>query len=779
MSCYLIAFTTPTTEPPIQDFLNEDVFDINNLPMGFNVLYCQEFDKVSQCKPRILRLTRLLRHKKVNDVLPKELISFSQGREFTERREYSWKLDDSIGNCFHDSMDQEQITGGYRSRLTGAVFKDVYFYLTCVEKSSVDFGYLYRSKMQKLFNTYHLYLKDSGGLGNANGYEELYKWNIVKECKGHPDLKSDDFVGEITSWAKRLNNLLYANTQMLALKNFAEYAEDDFKKNIAVLYDERSSVNDRVASFKEKSEKIWKEQVSKHFENHMTSQADERLISDILTCHKPQTYTFYKSTVYDSFCDYLGIEKRKAGLKLSHFYELINNICLPIYREQTELKELIDKEVTNAGYEVNDLLSIQTALYLLSENQLNTNNDNKISIDMDTSKYDKYKKLLIANHNIVLTGAPGTGKTFMAKGIAKKMEAEVGFVQFHPSYDYTDFVEGLRPTSSDRNGNIGFERKDGVFKDFCKRALGKTKLKDTSHICEADKAIQWFLNTQDGNKIKSNRGYKIFGVQINDGKVFLKSQDSSPHQVNLKAVKRFIISNGEDYNREHQTYEPTVGQFILDKYFANKNIEGMKDEAVDDDISNDIIENKENNKPFVFIIDEINRGEISKIFGELFFSIDSGYRGVDGRVKTQYQNLITDKTDTFYEGFYVPDNVYIIETMNDIDRSVESMDFAMRRRFTWVEVTAEDSMDNMGIEGDKRETMTRLNNAIRDTEGLGKDYELGGAYFLGDMPKEERWEYKIEGLLHEYLRGVSNADEKMKKLEAAYYGTEHNDSDAD
>ena len=196
-------------------------------------------------------------------------------------------------------------------------------------------------------------------------------------------------------------------------------------------------------------------------------------------------------------------------------------------------------------------------------------------------------------------------------------------------------------------------------------------------------------------------------------------------------------------------------------------------------------ENKPENgkRKFVFVIDEINRGEISKIFGELFFSIDPGYRGENGKIKTQYSNL-REETDQF---FYVPKNLYVIGTMNDIDRSVESMDFAMRRRFAWMEITAVESqriIDSPAfiekINGKidiqiLKNRMNNLNNAIVAKElGLSSAYQIGGAYFtkiemyVDNNPFEHLWDNHLKVLLSEYLRGTPKADDHLVFLEAAY-----------
>lgn len=193
-------------------------------------------------------------------------------------------------------------------------------------------------------------------------------------------------------------------------------------------------------------------------------------------------------------------------------------------------------------------------------------------------------------------------------------------------------------------------------------------------------------------------------------------------------------------------------------------------------------------KPFLFIIDEINRGELSKIFGELFFCIDPGYRGKNGMIKTQYQNLI-EKGDEFYDGFFVPENVYIIGMMNDIDRSVDTMDFAFRRRFAFREIKASENLEMLSTLGEITEEaetrLKKLNDEIsKITElSLPSSYHIGGAYFLklkdfegADNERFQKlWDYHLEGLLKEYLRGTENAEENFEKLEKAYFGSENSE----
>lgn len=403
---------------------------------------------------------------------------------------------------------------------------------------------------------------------------------------------------------------------------------------------------------------------------------------------------------------------------------------------------------------------------------------------MPQLKYKEYIDLLQETRNLVLTGAPGTGKTYMAQAIAEEMGAVTKFVQFHPSYDYTDFVEGLRPIEKG-DGQMGFERKDGVFKEFCREAI-KNLIDSEKSIESLTKEMSWqekldrFVEDaiEDETKFKTVNGSEFVISEMKSRTIVIHNeQNEKTTQVAVNAeeilelltndVPLNIVRDIRNYfNRKFGT-QPDSYAFVI-----TKAVRAMKQKMP-------VVEaNKIDRKPFVFIIDEINRGEPSKIFGELFYAIDPGYRGKkEHLVQTQYQNLVPE-TDVFAKGFYVPENVYILATMNDIDRSVESMDFAMRRRFTWKEVTpadTEEMLDTLSCADEAKATMRRLNKAIADTDGLGAAYMIGPSYFLklkyNGADFNKLWKMNIEPLLKEYLRGFRKSAEILDKFSKAYFNT--------
>lgn len=410
-----------------------------------------------------------------------------------------------------------------------------------------------------------------------------------------------------------------------------------------------------------------------------------------------------------------------------------------------------------------------------------------------------FSPMLIESKNVIFRGAPGTGKSHLAKEIAadiisngyyknytqlsEEQKKQVEFVQFHPSYDYSDFVEGLRPKVND-DGTMGFELQDGIFKKFIARARknyeDSQKSKETieKEVSVQESMMSFFSNIELGvDTFKTINGNEFTITSVDEKHINISipgNASVNKLSLNVDEVTRMLESDvkftmikditaffGKTFATQAYSYDFAIYKAIKAKKGTSSKLKAETTEL----------------KKYIFIIDEINRGEISKIFGELFFAIDPGYRGRAGEISTQYANLHSNPE----EKFYVPENVYIIGTMNDIDRSVDSFDFAMRRRFRFAELRADAkeslemlaSLENEALRAEAIRRMAALNKEITAVEGLNENYQIGASYFLKlqMLSFDQLWTDYLQPLLREYVQGMYDEDGIMSRF-AKVYGYE-------
>ena len=367
-------------------------------------------------------------------------------------------------------------------------------------------------------------------------------------------------------------------------------------------------------------------------------------------------------------------------------------------------------------------------------------------------------KLVQANKNLILTGAPGTGKTYKTAEIAVALidgsnklpnkrvdvmnryktlinEKQIAFTTFHQSLDYEEFIEGLKPELDDNTKEMTYQVKEGIFKDICERAKEKTSM------ASLNDAIEQFKESCSENIVKvKNKSGTEFSVTYRGGKTFRVRSDNSEAEegrdfpANIDAIKKMY--QGNDAGIYNKTYVWGILKYLRENYT----------------VTNYSVDNTD--KKYLLIIDEINRGNISKIFGELITLLEK-----DKRIGEE--NEITVTLPYSQETFGVPTNLFIIGTMNTADRSIGHIDYAIRRRFSFLSLKSDrnvissyDKYDS-GTKEKAENLFDEINdfisiniNADLDTE----DLMIGHSYFLCKTADDlkMRLEFEMIPLIEEY-----------------------------
>gem|GEM_PF-218689 len=429
------------------------------------------------------------------------------------------------------------------------------------------------------------------------------------------------------------------------------------------------------------------------------------------------------------------------------------------------------KTLTDVTTYNSDIKGIKYAQYLLNIMNENT----------QTQENSLTTKLLKYKHQIILQGPPGTGKTREAKRIARELLGlgendslegceQFKLIQFHPSYSYEDFVRGIVAKPNEEGDGIVYTAENKILGAFAKEAFNNwNKAQQNTQTLKEQDIFEAFIE-HIKEELAQSEDYKypltdsIYIFNADDKRFKYKGDNWEVHSrglnMNYAEIKRIIDSGIRDRQgvtkltniggqaRQHASYFIR----IVEKYYEFK------------ESYNPNITDKIPLKPYVLIIDEINRANLSAVLGELIYALE--YRGE--AVQSMYA-IDDDNT------LVLPANLYIIGTMNTADRSVGHIDYAIRRRFAFVDILPKDLTNELGDNFATKlyEEVSKLfeGNTL-SPEFRKEEVQLGHSYFITEQtPIAIRWEYEIKPILLEYIKDgvLINVEEKIQNIEKIVY----------
>ena len=614
---------------------------------------------------------------------------------------------------------------------------------------------------------------------DPNNENEVYKWYAIDHFQQHWEINAADFYEMFKESFRKRGNLVYQNSFSF-LDALGKHFPEQLRNLFIIVYssDDFYIKLDKAKTFAENSIEKLREKLNKTNFNH---QFDERTLSFLLTMQNPSENTFYKSTLYNQLCDYLDIIPQKEK-KYKHHIELLFQMVPFLNNPQLNL---LKEHFVPQGGDF-PLLLAQDIVY---QNMNKENDDTKhywlYSPGEQAVKWEEFY-----NEGIMAIGWDKLGD--LKNYTDRKSILEALINNYGGGEDQRNNVSAIDDFSNGENKiNIGdiviakkgkntllgygkvisdyyFDEERAVYKhcrevkwlkkgvwDANNNLPTKTLTDVTTYNSDIEgiKYAQYLLNIMNGNT-QAQEDNLVIKLLKYKPQIILQGPPGTGKTREAKRIAKALLGLGENDSLEGNeqfkliqfhpsySYEDFVRGIVAKPNEEGNGIVYTAENKILGAFAKEALKDKDN--PYVLVVDEINRANLSAVLGELIYALEYRGEAVQSMYAIEGENNLT-----------LPPNLYIIGTMNTADRSVGHIDYAIRRRFAFVNILPKDLTNELGdqFEGALFAKVTNLFNTNLSSEFKKEEVQLGHSYFITkNTPIDIRWEYEIKPILLEYVK---------------------------